>query len=122
MSLPTSSISSAPAAALERPISELRIGLLIESLSDRFWQELVLAVDGAARRRGVRLFVFIGGTLDAPEIAARQANRCYQLPNPACIDGLIVAPLGSSAGPERLAQYFQRYRPLPMAALAMVFE
>ena len=82
----------------------LRIGLLIESLSDRFWQEMVMAVDAAARRRRVRLLVFIGGTLDAPEIAARQANRCYQLPSSVCIDGLIVACLGSSAGPERLAQ------------------
>ena len=100
-----------------RDPSSIRIGLLVESLSDRFWQEIVIAVDAAARRRGVRLFVFIGGTLDAPEIAARQANRCYQLPSPACVDGLIVAPLGFCAGPERLAQYFLRYRPLPMSAL-----
>jgi len=107
---------------LERPLSEIRIGLLVEALSDRYWQELVLAVDGAARRRGVRLLVFIGGTLDAPEIAARQANRGYQLPSPACLDGLIVAPLGSCAGPERLAQYFQRYHPLPMSALSLVFD
>lgn len=107
---------------LARPHSEIRIGLLVESLSDRFWQELVLAVDGAARRRGLRLFVFIGGTLDAPEIAARQANRGYQLPSSASVDGLIVAPLGSCAGPERLAQYFQRYHPLPMSALSLVFD
>jgi len=100
----------------------VRIGLLIESLSDRFWQEMVMAVDAAARRRRVRLLVFIGGTLDAPEIAARQANRCYQLPSSVCIDGLIVACLGSSAGPERLAQYFERYRPLPMSALAAMFD
>jgi phosphoserine phosphatase RsbU/P len=114
---------TAPVATeLPRPPSEIRIGLLVEALSDRYWQELVLAVDGAARRRGVRLFVFVGGTLDAPEIAARQANRGYQLPSPACVDGLIVAPLGSSAGPERLAQYFQRYHPLPMSALSLVFD
>jgi sigma-B regulation protein RsbU (phosphoserine phosphatase) len=99
-----------------------RIGLLVESLSDRFWHELVLSVDGAARRRGVRLFVFIGGTLDAPELAARQANRCYHLAGPECIDGLLVAPLGSSAGPERLGQYFQRYRPLPMCAITALVE
>jgi DNA-binding LacI/PurR family transcriptional regulator/serine phosphatase RsbU (regulator of sigma subunit) len=99
-----------------------RIGLLVESLSDRFWHELVLSVDAAARRRGVRLYVFIGGTLDAPELAARQANRCYQLASPECIDGLLVAPLGSAAGPERLAQYFERYRPLPMCALTALFE
>ncbi len=105
-----------------RDPSSIRLGLLVESLSDRFWQELVIAVDAAARRRGVRLFVFIGGTLDAPELAARQANRCYQLPSPACVDGLIVAPLGFCAGPERLAQYFLRYRALPMAALALVFD
>ncbi len=99
-----------------------RIGLLVESLSDRFWHELVLSVDAAARRRGVHLFVFIGGTLDAPELAARQANRCYHLAGPECIDGLLVAPLGSSAGPERLAQYFERYRPLPMCALTTLVE
>lgn len=99
-----------------------RIGLLVESLSDRFWHELVLSVDAAARRRGVQLFVFIGGTLDAPELAARQANRCYYLASPDCIDGLLVAPLGSSAGPERLAQYFSRYRPLPMCAITALVE
>jgi DNA-binding LacI/PurR family transcriptional regulator/serine phosphatase RsbU (regulator of sigma subunit) len=110
--------TSANGSAPVRPA--LRIGLLVESLSDRFWHEIVLSVDAAARRRGVQLFVFIGGTLDAPEIAARQANRCYQLASSECIDALIVAPLGSSAGPERLAQYFERYRPLPMSALAAV--
>jgi phosphoserine phosphatase RsbU/P len=99
-----------------------RIGLLVESLSDRFWHELVLSVDAAARRRGVRLFVFIGGTLDAPELAARQANRCYHLAGPDCIDGLLVASLGSSAGPDRLAQYFARYRPLPMCAVTALID
>jgi sigma-B regulation protein RsbU (phosphoserine phosphatase) len=99
-----------------------RIGLLVESLSDRFWHELVLSVDAAARRRGVHLYVFIGGTLDAPELAARQANRCYHLAGPECIDGLLVASLGSSAGPERLAQYFERYRPLPMCALTALVD
>jgi sigma-B regulation protein RsbU (phosphoserine phosphatase) len=99
-----------------------RIGLLVESLSDRFWHELVLSVDAAARRRGVHLMVFIGGTLDAPELAARQANRCYHLAGPDCIDGLLVASLGSSAGPERLAQYFARYRPLPMCAVTALVD
>jgi phosphoserine phosphatase RsbU/P len=99
-----------------------RIGLLVESLSDRFWHEIVLSVQAAARRRNVSLFVFIGGTLDAPEIAARQANRCYQLAGPECVDALIVASLGSAAGPERLAQYFERYRPLPMCALTAVVQ
>ncbi len=111
--LPKEAVVAAPGA---------RIGLLVESLSDRFWHELVLSVDAAARRRGVRLFVFIGGTLDAPELAARQANRCYHLAGPECIDGLLVAPLGSSAGPERLAQYFERYRPLPMCALTALVD
>ena len=102
--------------------SGTRIGLLVESLSDRFWHELVLSVAAAARRRGVHLYVFIGGTLDAPELAARQANRCYQLASPECVDGLLVAPLGSAAGPERLAQYFERYRPLPMCAITALFD
>jgi phosphoserine phosphatase RsbU/P len=111
--------SHAPAATPSRP---RRIGMLVESLSDRFWQELVLSVDVAARRRGVQLFVFVGGTLDAPELAARQANRCYLLAGPQCIDGLLVASLGSSAAPERLAQYFERYNPLPMCALTALFD
>jgi sigma-B regulation protein RsbU (phosphoserine phosphatase) len=113
-------VSAQPAAVpLERAVARpgTRIGLLVESLSDRFWHELVLSVDAAARRRGVHLFVFIGGTLDAPELAARQANRCYHLAGTDCIDGLLVAPLGASAGPDRLAQYFERYRPLPMCAI-----
>ncbi len=109
--------SAAPGAR-----ARLRVGLLVESLSDRFWHEIVLNVAMAAQRRGVDLFIFIGGTLDAPEIAARQANRCYQLAGPECIDALIVASLGSSAGPERLAQYFERYRPLPMCALTGMVE
>jgi phosphoserine phosphatase RsbU/P len=106
----------------ESAVPGFRIGLLVESLSDRFWHELVLSVHAAARRRGASLFVFIGGTLDAPEIAARQANRCYQLASSDCIDALIVASLGSSAGPERLAQYFERYRPLPLCAIAAVVK
>jgi sigma-B regulation protein RsbU (phosphoserine phosphatase) len=108
-----------PADLVSAPPS-YRIGLLVESLSDRFWHEIVLSVQAAARRRGVSLFVFIGGTLDAPELAARQANRCYQLAGPDCVDALIVASLGSAAGPERLAQYFERYRPLPICAVTAV--
>jgi phosphoserine phosphatase RsbU/P len=112
----------AAAAELVSAPPGTRIGLLVESLSDRFWHELVLSVDEAARRRGVRLYVFIGGALDAPELAARQANRCYQLAGPDCIDGLLVATLGPFAGSERLAQFFERYRPLPMCALAALVD
>jgi DNA-binding LacI/PurR family transcriptional regulator len=66
------------------------------------------------------LLVFVGGTLDAPELAARQANRCYQLASAAAIDGLIVAPLGFHAGPERLSRYLEQYDPVPMAGLTTV--
>lgn len=117
----TSSGSVTDAPTLAPAPGSIRLGLLVESLSDRFWHEMVVAVDAAARREGVRLLVFIGGTLDAPDIAARQANRCYQLASAEALDGLIIAPLGSSAGPERLAQYVARYLPLPMAAVTCVF-
>jgi phosphoserine phosphatase RsbU/P len=99
-----------------------RVGLLVEALANPFWNELVLAVESAARRRGVDLFVFVGGSLDVPDPAAQQANICYELPSPDNLDGLIVLPLGAYAGAERLEQYVQRYPGLAVAGLTAILS
>jgi DNA-binding LacI/PurR family transcriptional regulator/serine phosphatase RsbU (regulator of sigma subunit) len=102
--------------------ARLRIGLLVEALANPFWNELVLAVESAARRRAVDLFVFVGGALDVPDAAAQQANICYELPSPDNLDGLIVLPLGAHAGAERLEQYVQRYPGLAVAGLTAILS
>ncbi len=91
----------------------LRIGLLVESLSNRFWHEAVVAIEQAVRAAGCQLRVLVGGVLDAPTQEAQQENLCHRLPSPRSLDGLIVTPLGPLAGPERLSQLFLGYGALP---------
>lgn len=98
----------------------LRIGLFIESLSDRFWHELVFATADGARRRNAQLLVFVGGTLDGRQWAARHENRAYELALRWQLDGLLAAPLGFHAGVARLTEFYAQLAPLPLAALTVV--
>lgn len=100
--------------------ARLRIGVLCEALANGFWNEMIIAVERAARRRNVDLYVLVGGALDVPDEAAVQANVCYELPDARHLDGLVVMPLGPHASAERLEEYVRRHPGLAVAGLTAI--
>jgi DNA-binding LacI/PurR family transcriptional regulator len=96
------------------------IGLLIDSLVDGYqWPVLRGAMDEAASH-GANLLCFAGGVLEA-EGARGALNGVFELAGPDSVDALIVmsGAIGNRIGPERLRQYCDRYRPLPMCSVAV---
>ena len=63
-----------------RPLSEIRIGFLVEALADRYWQELVLAVDGAARDPAGQVVLRRHGVVVARQEHERDAGSAWQCP------------------------------------------
>jgi DNA-binding LacI/PurR family transcriptional regulator len=103
-----------PSAAGPSPI----VGLLIDSLEDSYqWSVLRGAMD-AARDLGAHLLCFAGGVLDG-QGGAR--NGVFDLAGPQSVDALVVmsGAIGNRIGPERLARYCERYRPLPICSIAV---
>ncbi len=71
---------------------------------------------GARARRRSR--VFTGGVLGA---CAVPRNSAYDLASPENVDGLLImsGTLANTVGPEALARFCERYRPLPLCSIAV---
>src|SRR5689334_7497199 len=99
------------------------IGLLIDWLEEEYQDHILAGVEDAAREHDATLICFVGGTLDALERFrfGKHRNFIYDLAGPACLDGLLISAgtLGNAIGPERLAEFCKRFRPLPMCALSV---
>jgi DNA-binding LacI/PurR family transcriptional regulator len=97
------------------------IGLLVDSLEDSYqWSVLRGAMD-AARDLGAHLLCFAGGVLEAPLSDGGGRNGVFDLAGPSSVDALVVmsGAIGNRIGPERLARYCERYRPLPICSIAV---
>ncbi|APR77997.1 transcriptional regulator, LacI family protein [Minicystis rosea] len=94
------------------------IGLLVDWLEDNYQNTVVSGVADAARELGVDLVCFTGGVLRA---RAAQRNSAYDLAGPANVDGLLVmsGTLANTVGPDALARFCERYRPLPLCSIAV---
>ena len=75
---------------------------------------------GAAQAAAVNLVYLNATALHAPFAFGDRRNVAYDLACSGGIDGLVVVPgtLGSHMGLDELAQYCERYRPLPMSSVA----
>src|SRR5258708_21031090 len=97
------------------------VGLLVDCLEDSYqWSVLRGAID-AAREGGAHLLCFAGGVLEAPPGGGGERNGVFDLARPKSVDALVVmsGAIGNQIGPERLRQYCERYRPLPMCSIAV---
>jgi DNA-binding LacI/PurR family transcriptional regulator len=97
------------------------IGLLVDCLEDSYqWSVLRGAMD-AAYAHGAHLLCFAGGVLDAPRGSGGERNGVFDLAGPKSVDALVVlsGAIGNRVGPERLRDYCERFRPLPMCSIAV---
>jgi phosphoserine phosphatase RsbU/P len=104
-----------------RPSGRPVVGLLVDWLKDSYQNTLVSGVADAARELGVDLVCFTGGVLRSPYPFAAQRNAIYDLAGPENVDGLLImsGTLGNTIGPDELARWCERYRPLPMCSIAV---
>src|SRR5882672_10568541 len=97
------------------------IGLLVDSLDDAYqWSVLRGAMDSALEC-GAHLLCFAGGVLEAPRGNGGERNGVFDLATPTTVDALIVmsGAIGNRVGSDRLREYCERFRPLPMCSIAV---
>lgn len=75
----------------------------------------------AAEDLGADLYTLVGGSLQDPVPYGSQANIVYGLPNPRCVDGLLIwgSSIGGFVAPSATASLCQRYAPLPVVNITL---
>ena len=101
-----------------------RIGLLVDWLEDEYQDKILAGIDAEARANGVGLLCIAGGVLRSPFRYGARRNFIYDLVGPECVDGLVLmsGTLGNYIGPNKLARYCERYRPLPMCGIGVAMQ
>lgn len=96
------------------------LGLLVDWLRDLYQNSLFIAIAKAAEEYDTNLLCMTGGILESPDAFWSQRNVLYEFVGPQNVDGLIITAgtMGNLIGPERLTQYLERYRPLPLISTA----
>ncbi|MFZ5892468.1 MAG: SpoIIE family protein phosphatase [Myxococcota bacterium] len=99
------------------------VGLLIDWLENDYQNQIVAAVEDSARNQGVNFVCVPGGALDSDKgfRFGRHRNFLYEVVSPKSVDGLVIAagPLGNQVGIERLTDFCERFRPLPMCTISI---
>ena len=97
---------------------------MVDWLEDKYQNALLCGMADAARDLGANLVCFAGGVLASPQRFGLQRNLIYELVGPESIDALaiVAGTLGNHVGSERLRQYCERFRPLPMCSIAWPFS
>jgi DNA-binding LacI/PurR family transcriptional regulator/serine phosphatase RsbU (regulator of sigma subunit) len=111
-------VAASRGAAAGKPTRTL--GFLVDWLKDNYQNAIFTSVADAAARYGANLICFTGGILDSPQLIWSQRNVLYDLVGPHNLDALVITAgtMGNLIGPERLARYLERYRPLPIVSTA----
>jgi DNA-binding LacI/PurR family transcriptional regulator len=93
------------------------VGILTQDPLELFAEQWLGSVEGA-RDAECDLICFCGRALDTPGYRSR-ANAIYDVVSDATLDGLVVwtSVIGINIGAERLAEYCQRFAPLPMVSV-----
>jgi phosphoserine phosphatase RsbU/P len=101
-----------------------KIGLLVDWLEDEYQDKVLAGVDAEAQANGVGLICIAGGVLRSPFRFGARRNFIYDLVSPECVDGLVImsGTLGNYIGPNKLARYCERYRPLPMCSIGVALQ
>jgi len=109
--------AGAPASTQRR----LTLGFFVDRLTTGYHNAIWQGVEAQARVRDVNLLCFVGGSLHNQPHSDDMNNVLYGLPDKALLDGLIFAAgsLGTRVNQEKLQAFCERYRPLPMASIAM---
>jgi phosphoserine phosphatase RsbU/P len=100
------------------------VGFLVDLIEDGYQTAIAAGVLKAAKDAGATVHCFVGGVLGSPDRSAPQRNHVYALASPATVDALVIlgGTLVNHVGPEALARYFNRCRPMPMCSVAMPLD
>jgi phosphoserine phosphatase RsbU/P len=91
------------------------IGVLSDDVSNGYSEPIVAELSDAARERGVSLINFVEW-LD-PDALHTKRRLTIDLAGPACVDAVLVLPIGYNLGPDDLAGYCSRFEPLPVCSI-----
>lgn len=96
------------------------IAFVVDWLEDCYQASVLEGAFDAARARGANLLCFAGGVLGAPERGGLQRNQVFDRISAESVAAVIVmsGTLGNYAGPQALAEFCERFRPLPVCSVA----
>ncbi len=100
------------------------IGFLTANIHLGSGRALWPGVADAAEQHDLNYICFPGGGLRVSEGFEAQRNVIYDLIDPQRLDGLITwsSAIGGALAPTEVAEFHQRYQPLPMISLAQIVE
>ncbi len=112
--------AGAPASTQRRPT----LGFLTDNLTPGYHSAIWQGVESMARERDVNVLCLVGASLHNEPHPDAMNNVLYDLVNKECFDGLVIASgsMGMSIGPEKMQTFCERYRPLPMASIAIPLD
>ncbi|MFN2284903.1 MAG: GAF domain-containing protein [Anaerolineae bacterium] len=112
--------AAVPASMQRRPT----LGFLIDQLTSGYHNAIWQGVESLTRERDVNLLCFIGASLHSEPHPDYMANVLYDLIDKEHLDGLIIASgsLGTPVSQKELQAFCERYRPLPMASIAIPLD
>lgn len=116
-SSPRSKPAGASASTQRRPT----LGFFIDRLTPGYHNAIWQGVEALAHERDVNLLCFVGGALHNEPHPEDIDNVLYDLIDKEHLDGLIIAAgsMGTGVRQEALQAFCERYRPLPMASIAI---
>ncbi|MBN1261851.1 MAG: GAF domain-containing protein [Anaerolineae bacterium] len=98
-----------------------RIGFLMDALTSGYQMPIWRGLRARARERDVDTVAFVGGILEGMEGTGDERNTVYDLVSTACVDGLVVlaGSIGTVVSIDRVRAFLERFRPLPLASIAL---
>jgi len=96
-----------------------RIGLLANTLSYSYQNDIFLGAHQELTRQDADLFCFSGGRLAEPEQAAQQRSAIYDLIGTGSLDGLILttSTLSHEVAADSVLAFCRRFAPLPVCSI-----
>jgi DNA-binding LacI/PurR family transcriptional regulator/serine phosphatase RsbU (regulator of sigma subunit) len=96
-------------------VKPITIGVLSGEVSNGYSEPILSELSDAALRVGARLISFVEAM--GPEDVSGTRPLTTDLARAARLDAVLVLPVGATIGPEHLAQYCERFRPLPICSV-----
>jgi phosphoserine phosphatase RsbU/P len=104
--------------AMDPPLRRVRVGLLVDELSNEYAETIVAEVIAAAAEQGVEIVCLAGGKL-FPADLQRNRHAVFDFANPRTVDGVLVLPLGGHVGTGDMVAFCRRYQQLPICSIAV---
>lgn len=96
-------------------MNTLTIGVLSGEVSNGYSEPILSELAEAAQRLGARLISFVESL--GPEDVEGTRPLATDLARAPRLDALLVLPIGATIGPQDLAAYCERFRPLPLCSV-----